>query len=84
MYDYAAPALTRQAYLLTGRRRLSHEAVEQAFQQAWARWPEVAVDPDPVGWVRAAVYEYALSPGTGSAAPTSTPTRPPPTPPTAS
>ncbi|WP_328763411.1 MULTISPECIES: helix-turn-helix domain-containing protein [unclassified Streptomyces] len=62
MYDYAAPALTRQAYLLTGRRRLSHEAVEQAFQQAWARWPEVAVDPDPVGWVRAAVYEYALSP----------------------
>ncbi|KPH97362.1 transcriptional regulator, XRE family [Actinobacteria bacterium OV450] len=62
MYDYAAPALTRQAYLLTGRRSLSQEAVEQAFQQAWARWPEVAVDPDPVGWVRAAVYEYALSP----------------------
>ncbi|MFD5506151.1 helix-turn-helix domain-containing protein [Streptomyces sp. NPDC127051] len=65
LYQYAAPALVRQAYLLTGRRRLAQEAVEQAFQQAWARWPEVAVDPDPVGWVRAAAYEYALSPWHG-------------------
>lgn len=62
LYDRTAPALTRQAYLLTGRRALSHEAVERAFQQAWARWPEVATDPDPVGWIRAAAYEYALSP----------------------
>ncbi|MET9603774.1 helix-turn-helix domain-containing protein [Streptomyces sp. NPDC006512] len=62
LYAYAAPAFIRQAYLLTARRALAHEAVERAFQQAWDRWPEVAVDPDPVGWVRAAVYEYALSP----------------------
>ncbi|KMO99848.1 helix-turn-helix domain-containing protein [Streptomyces roseus] len=62
LYEYAAPALARQAYLLTGRRGLAHEAVERAFQLAWARWPEVAADPDPVGWVRAAAYEYALSP----------------------
>ncbi|MFF3016107.1 DNA-directed RNA polymerase sigma-70 factor, partial [Streptomyces sp. NPDC057939] len=62
LYAYAAPALTRQAYLLTARRALAHESVERAFQQAWDRWPEVATDPDPVGWVRAAVYEYALSP----------------------
>lgn len=62
LYNCTAPALTRQAYLLTGRRALAQEAVERAFQQAWARWPEVATDPDPVGWVRAATYEYALSP----------------------
>lgn len=62
LYNRTAPALTRQAYLLTGRRGLAHEAVERAFQQAWGRWPEVATDPDPVGWVRAATYEYALSP----------------------
>ncbi|MFE2310792.1 helix-turn-helix domain-containing protein [Streptomyces sp. NPDC059411] len=62
LYNRTAPALTRQAYLLTGRRGLAHEAVERAFQQAWGRWPEVATDPDPVGWVRAAAYEYALSP----------------------
>ncbi|MGW0362096.1 helix-turn-helix domain-containing protein [Streptomyces sp. NPDC002990] len=62
LYGHAAPTLVRQAYLLTGRRDLSEEAVERAFQQAWARWPEVAGDPDPVGWVRAAAYEYALSP----------------------
>ncbi|WP_323182595.1 MULTISPECIES: helix-turn-helix domain-containing protein [unclassified Streptomyces] len=62
LYDRTAPALTRQAYLLTGRHALSCEAVERAFQQAWERWPEVATDPDPVGWVRAATYEYALSP----------------------
>lgn len=54
--------LARQTYLLTGRRTLALEAVERAFTQAWGRWPEVASDPDPVGWVRAAAYEYALSP----------------------
>lgn len=62
LYAFCAPALVRQAYLLTGRRELARESVERAFQQAWYRWPEVAVDPDPAGWVRATVYEYALSP----------------------
>ncbi|MEU2391127.1 RNA polymerase subunit sigma-24 [Streptomyces sp. NPDC007369] len=62
LYRAAAPGLVRQAYLLTGRRFLALEAVERAFQQAWARWPEVATDPDPAGWVRATAYDYALSP----------------------
>ncbi|MFF9621926.1 helix-turn-helix domain-containing protein [Streptomyces griseosporeus] len=62
LYAFCAPALVRQAYLLTGRRELARESVEQAFQLAWQRWPEVARDPDPAGWVRAAAYEYALSP----------------------
>ncbi|MFI7360223.1 helix-turn-helix domain-containing protein [Streptomyces avidinii] len=62
LYARAARDLARQAYLLTGRGALALEAVEKAFTQAWARWPEVATDPDPVGWVRAIVYEYALSP----------------------
>ncbi|ALO10526.1 hypothetical protein AQF52_4932 [Streptomyces venezuelae] len=62
LYAYAAPGLVHQTYLLTGRRRLSCESVEYAFHHAWEHWPEVAVDPDPVGWVRAASYEYALSP----------------------
>ncbi|WP_393060005.1 helix-turn-helix domain-containing protein [Streptomyces sp. LN549] len=62
LYRHAAAALFRQTYLLTGRRALSREAVGKAFEQAWQRWPEVAVDRDPVGWVRAAAYEYAMSP----------------------
>ncbi|MEU3404680.1 helix-turn-helix domain-containing protein [Streptomyces sp. NPDC006670] len=62
LYAYSAPALVRQVYLLTGRRTLAQESVERAFRQAWAQWPEVATDPDPVGWVRSAAYEYALSP----------------------
>ncbi|MFD0414117.1 sigma factor-like helix-turn-helix DNA-binding protein [Streptomyces sp. NPDC127108] len=57
-----APALVRQTYALTGRRALAQESVERAFQLAWQRWPEVAVDRDPAGWVRAAAHEYALSP----------------------
>ncbi|GAA1931550.1 helix-turn-helix domain-containing protein [Streptomyces durmitorensis] len=57
-----APGLVRQTYLLTGRRILAQESVERAFQLAWQRWPEVAVDRDPAGWVRAAAYEYAMSP----------------------
>jgi hypothetical protein len=36
--------------------------VERAFQLAWQRWPKVAVDPDPPGWVRMTAHEYALSP----------------------
>ncbi|MFI9613048.1 helix-turn-helix domain-containing protein [Streptomyces sp. NPDC052023] len=62
LYAFCAPGLVRQAYVLTGRRELAREAVERAFQLAWQRWPEVAVDRDPAGWVRAAAYEYALSP----------------------
>ncbi|MFF5333289.1 sigma factor-like helix-turn-helix DNA-binding protein [Streptomyces sp. NPDC013181] len=62
LYRFAAGALYRQTYLLTGRRALSRAAVVKAFEQAWERWPEVAVDRDPVGWVRAAAYEYAISP----------------------
>ncbi|WP_086801935.1 RNA polymerase sigma factor, partial [Streptomyces caniscabiei] len=62
LYAYCAPALVQQTYLLTGQRRLAREAVERAFQLAWHRWPEVAVDRDPAGWVRAAAHDYALSP----------------------
>ncbi|GHI05503.1 RNA polymerase subunit sigma-70 [Streptomyces cellostaticus] len=62
LYAFCAPALVRQTYLLTGRRELAREAVEQAFQLAWQRWPEVARDRDPAGWVRSMAYECALSP----------------------
>jgi DNA-directed RNA polymerase specialized sigma24 family protein len=62
LYESCAPALVRQAYLLTGRRDLARESVERAFQLAWQRWPEVAADRDPAGWVRAAAHEWALSP----------------------
>ncbi|MDX2913587.1 RNA polymerase sigma factor [Streptomyces griseiscabiei] len=62
LYAYCAPTLVQQTYLLTGQHRLAREAVERAFQLAWHRWPEVAVDRDPAGWVRAAAHDYALSP----------------------
>jgi DNA-directed RNA polymerase specialized sigma24 family protein len=62
LYKHSATALFRQTFLLTGRRNLSRESVARAFALAWERWPEVAVDRDPVGWVRAAAYEYAVSP----------------------
>ncbi|MFI2116974.1 helix-turn-helix domain-containing protein [Streptomyces rubiginosohelvolus] len=62
LYARTAPGLVRQTYLLTGRRTLARESVERAFELAWQRWPEVAVDRDPAGWVRAAAYEYAMSP----------------------
>lgn len=57
-----AGALARQAYLLTGNREVAQWAVARAFHTAWERWPEVARDPDPAGWVRAVAHEYALSP----------------------
>ncbi|MGW4030123.1 RNA polymerase sigma factor [Streptomyces sp. NPDC004838] len=36
--------------------------MERAFHHAWQHWPDVACDRDPVGWVRAAAYEHAMSP----------------------
>lgn len=62
LYLRHARPLTRQAYLLCGHRRLAGQAVAHAFHVAWDRWPEVARDREPDGWVRAAVYDYALSP----------------------
>ncbi|MFJ8083253.1 hypothetical protein ACIQ6Y_21935 [Streptomyces sp. NPDC096205] len=62
LYVYAAPGLIHQAHLLTGCRRRAFESAEYAFRKAWERWPEVARDPDPVGWVRMQTHEYALSP----------------------
>ncbi|MGW1614141.1 helix-turn-helix domain-containing protein [Streptomyces sp. NPDC002285] len=62
LYAFCAPALVRQTYVLTGRRELARESVERTFELAWQRWPEVACDPDPAGWVRATAYDFALSP----------------------
>ncbi|MFB7503626.1 sigma factor-like helix-turn-helix DNA-binding protein [Streptomyces broussonetiae] len=62
LYVFCTPALVRQAYLLCGSRELAREAVERAFQLAWQRWPVVARDRDPAGWVRAVAYDCALSP----------------------
>ncbi|WP_406137120.1 RNA polymerase subunit sigma-24 [Streptomyces sp. NBC_01089] len=62
LYARAASGLVHQTYLLTGRHHLARESVERAFHLAWQSWPEVATDRDPVGWVRAAAYEYAMSP----------------------
>ncbi|MFS0692498.1 helix-turn-helix domain-containing protein [Streptomyces nitrosporeus] len=62
LYLHTAPGLVRQTYVLTGHRKLARQSVERAFQVAWARWPEVARDRDPAGWVRAVAYEYAMSP----------------------
>ncbi|MFF9502347.1 sigma factor-like helix-turn-helix DNA-binding protein [Streptomyces sp. NPDC014656] len=56
------PGLIQQAYVLAGCRRLAVESAEQAFQQVWERWPEVACDPDPAGLARARTHDYALSP----------------------
>ncbi|MEV0092077.1 helix-turn-helix domain-containing protein [Streptomyces sp. NPDC050738] len=62
LYTRTAPSLVRQTYLFSGRMGLAEDSVAHAFHLAWQRWPEVATDRDPEGWVRAAAYEYAMSP----------------------
>ncbi|WP_169794626.1 sigma-70 family RNA polymerase sigma factor [Streptomyces albus] len=62
LYLWQARALTRQAFLLSGHRRVAERAVRWAFHQAWQHWPKVVAEGDPTRTVRAGVYEYALSP----------------------
>jgi DNA-directed RNA polymerase specialized sigma24 family protein len=62
LYVRHAGPIGQQCYLLCGDRDIAARAVADGFRLAWERWPEVAVDRDPAGWVRAAAYEYALSP----------------------
>lgn len=62
LYLRWAGALRRQVVVLTGDAELAAEAVRRAFDQAWQRWPEVARDSDPAGWLRAAAHTYALAP----------------------
>ncbi|GAB2623057.1 hypothetical protein GCM10027168_63750 [Streptomyces capparidis] len=62
LHACTARLLARQVHLLTGDPELTRRAVDHAFRLAWQRWSEVAVDPDPPGWLRAAAHEYALSP----------------------
>ena len=62
LYARGAAALLRQVELLTGDPEFARETVTHAYDLAWQRWPEVARDGDPAGWVRAAAYEYALAP----------------------
>ncbi|WP_173872440.1 RNA polymerase sigma factor, partial [Streptomyces albus] len=62
LYLWQARALTRQAYLLSGHRRVAELAVRWAFHQAWQHWPKVLAAGDPARTVRATAYDYALSP----------------------
>ncbi|WP_443277147.1 RNA polymerase sigma factor [Streptomyces sp. 8N114] len=62
LYLWQARALTRQAFLLCGHRRVAERAVRWAFHQAWQHWPKVLAAGDPTRTVRAKTYDYALSP----------------------
>ncbi|UED84547.1 sigma factor-like helix-turn-helix DNA-binding protein [Streptomyces profundus] len=62
LYEARASSLVRQALLLSGDREIGDRALAHAFRLAWERWPEVATDRDPAGWVRATCHEFALSP----------------------
>jgi DNA-directed RNA polymerase specialized sigma24 family protein len=62
LYLRSASGLLRQVELLTGNPPFARHTVARAFDLAWQHWPEVARDPEPVGWVRAAAYQYALAP----------------------
>ena len=62
LYEDSRTRLTQQAFLLTGHRHRAEQCVRRAFQFAWNRWDEVAADPSPEGWIRAAAFGLALSP----------------------
>jgi len=62
LHQLTANRLAQQAYLLTGSRPRAVRCVERAFELAWTHWPEVSADPSPEGWLRATVFEQALSP----------------------
>ena len=60
LYEDSRTRLTQQIFLLTGHRPRAEQCVRRAFQLAWNRWDEVAADPSPEGWIRAAAFGLAL------------------------
>ncbi|MFD0272534.1 LuxR C-terminal-related transcriptional regulator [Kitasatospora sp. NPDC127111] len=62
LYEAAHTRLVQQVFLLTACKHRSVHCVQRAFGEARRRWDEVAVEPDPEGWVRARAFEAALSP----------------------
>lgn len=62
LYARQARSLYRQTLLLCGHRQLANRAVAHAFRRAWEDWSSVGSGRNPVSWVRAEAYDYALSP----------------------
>ena len=56
-----AARLQGQLYLLTGDREEARDCVQEAFERAWLRWPEVSALAAPEAWVRTVARRLAVS-----------------------
>lgn len=54
------PALTGQAYLLTGNLSEAHDLVQETLCRAWSNWPQVRSYEQPAAWARKVLANLAI------------------------
>ncbi|WP_331272468.1 sigma factor [Motilibacter aurantiacus] len=59
-YAATAPRMVQHLFLLTGDLSRAQECVQDAYAQAWRRWPHLQ-DGDPAAWVRRVGWRLAVS-----------------------
>lgn len=62
-YERQHPAAVRLAYVLTGRREVAEELVQDAFLTAYRTWPRVSGYDSLEAWLRRVVVNRCLSSG---------------------
>jgi RNA polymerase sigma-70 factor (ECF subfamily) len=61
LYSATVHRLSAQLYLMTGNREEAHDCVQEAFERAWLRWPQVQTLNSPEAWVRTVARRLAGS-----------------------
>lgn len=60
-YSRTADSLLRQMVMVTGDLAEAEDVVQEAFERAWLRWPQVHDCAYPEAWVRTVAHRLAVS-----------------------
>lgn len=59
-YAETRPRLLRQLTIMVGNREVAQDALHDAYERAWQRWPKLLEHPDVEAWVRTVAWRRAV------------------------